>query len=203
MISGYLLIFVYALIVLWVFSFIFLYRKQITCMAGMMIAMTLGMSLGLALGTIFGILNPDHFFQITVISILIGGIIGVIAGLPFSIMAVLDGFLSGAMGGMMGAMLGVMLAIELINIVINVFVVLTGGILFILFLMIQSEVKFKEKGWKNTFFANRLPLFLIVVFSFYITHNYTFVANIDENDQHQHSDYETTEEKDNEIHHDH
>ncbi len=192
MVSGYLLLFVYGFIVLWIFSFIFLYRRQITCMAGMMIAMTIGMALGLTFGTITGMLYPDHFFQITVISILVGGIIGVIAGFPFSIMAVLDGFLSGAMGGMMGAMLGVMIAIETINTVINVMVVLSGGILFILFLMIQSEVKFKESDWKSFFFSNRLPLFLVIILAFYLTHQFSYstITHDDDIDHNLHSTYD-------------
>jgi hypothetical protein len=39
------------------------------------------------------------------ISMLLAGFIGAMAGIPISTMAVLDGLLSGIMGGMMGDML--------------------------------------------------------------------------------------------------
>ncbi len=202
MVSSYLLIFVYAFIIFWIFSFIFFYRKQITCMTGMMIAMTIGMALGLTVGTLLGLLYPDQFFQMTVVGILIGGILGVIAGLPFSIMAVLDGFLSGAMGGMMGAMLGVMITTEAINATFNVMVILSGGILFILFLMIQSEVKFKENDWKNKFFFHRLPLFLVILFAFYLTHHYSITTTNNEIEHYQNIN-ESTEKDLHEDRHDH
>jgi MFS family permease len=172
-VSGLTLLILYTLIVLWILSFIFLFRKKISCMAGMMVAMTVGMVLGLAFGTIIAILHPDHFFEVTVISILFGALAGTIAGFPISIMAVLDGFLSGAMGGMMGAMLGVMVSGQAINNVMNVMIVLAGGVLFILFLMMQGELSFKEKDWKNFFFAKRLPLFLVILLAFYLTHHFS------------------------------
>lgn len=155
-------------------------------MAGMMIAMTVGMVTGLSFGTIVALLNPDHFFQVTVFSILFGAIMGTIAGFPISLMAVLDGFLSGAMGGMMGAMLGVMVAGEA-NPTMNVMIVLSGGVLFILFLLIQSEINIEEQGWKNFFFVKRLPLFLVIVLAFYLTHQYSLPKNVEIIDHSNHS----------------
>ncbi|MGO4886543.1 cupredoxin domain-containing protein [Anaerobacillus sp. MEB173] len=174
--SVYGLIITYSIIVLWIFSFTFLYRKRITCMVGMMIAMTMGMTIGITLGTIIGMIYPDYLFKTTVISMLIGGITGVIFGLHISIMGVLDGLLSGIMGGMMGAMLGTMITSETYNTVINVLGVLSAGIFFILFLMMQSEIKVKEKGWKYFFFAKPMPLFLVVLFFLYITNQYYYTA---------------------------
>lgn len=155
-------------------------------MAGMMVAMTVGMVLGLSFGTIIALINPDHFFEVTVISILFGALMGVIAGFPISIMAVLDGFLSGAMGGMMGAMLGMMVSGEAINNAMNVIIVLSGGALFILFLMMQSEISIKEKGLKNFFFVRRLPLFLIIMLAFYFTHQFSFPIKHDDLDHSSH-----------------
>ncbi|MCT8137731.1 hypothetical protein H1D32_08140 [Anaerobacillus sp. CMMVII] len=154
----------------------------------MMIAMTVGMVLGLSFGTIMGLMYPEHFFVITVISILFGAITGTIAGFPLSIIAVLDGFLSGAMGGMMGAMLGVMVSSTQMNSVMNVMIVISGGVLFMLFLMMQGELSFKEKNWKNFFFGKRLPLFLVIILAFYLTHHYSLPTQHENNDHsiHQH-----------------
>ncbi|OIJ18896.1 hypothetical protein BKP45_15325 [Anaerobacillus alkalidiazotrophicus] len=183
----FILIILYTMIVFWLFSFIFVFRNKISCMAGMMIAMIVGMVLGLSAGMFLAMFYPDHFFEITVVSILIGAITGTIAGFPISIMAVLDGFLSGAMGGMMGAMLGIMVSQETINQTLNVIVVISGGVLFILFLMIQSEINIKEKGWKNFFFVKRLPLFLVIILAFYFTHLFSYSEKHEEIDHSIHS----------------
>lgn len=171
------LLLLYITIVIWIFSFIFLFRKRISCMAGMMIAMTVGMVLGLSFGTITALYYPDHFFEVTVISVLFGAMMGTIAGFPISIMAVLDGFLSGAMGGMMGAMLGAMVSGNGLYSATNVIVVLSGGLLFILFLMMQSEINIKEKGWKNFLFVRRLPLFLVILLAFYYTNQFSLLVD--------------------------
>jgi hypothetical protein len=177
---------VYAIIILWVLSFIYLFRDHFSTMAGMMSSMTLGMVTGLSFGTIIAVLHPDYFFQVTVISILFGGIIGTIAGIPIGLMAILDGLLSGAMGGMMGAMLGVMVASEWTNSIISVLVVFSGGLLFILFLMMQNEVTIKDNDWKRFLYGNPLLFFIIIVFSFYLTHNYTFSIPIENHEHHSH-----------------
>lgn len=154
-------------------------------MAGMMIAMTLGMTIGLSFGTSMGLIYPEHFFQMTVISILVGAIAGTIAGLSFNMIAVLDGFLSGAMGGMMGAMLGVMISSEFVNNAMNVIIVITGGIIFILFLMIQNEVKITKRTLGNSIFRRRFPLFFIILLAFYATHQYS-IPMIEEESDHSH-----------------
>ncbi|QOY34263.1 hypothetical protein AWH56_016185 [Anaerobacillus isosaccharinicus] len=176
---------VYTIIILWIMGFIYLFRNNISKMAGMMSSMTLGMVTGLSFGTITAVLHPDYFFQVTVISILFGGIVGTIAGLPIGLLALLDGLLSGIMGGMMGAMLGVMVASEWTNNIISVIVLFSGGILFILFLMMQNEVKIKLTGWQ-LIYGNPLPFFIIIVLSFYLTHNYTFSTPIEKHEHHSH-----------------
>jgi hypothetical protein len=157
-------------------------------MIGMMGAMAVGMVLGLSFGVILALLHPEHFFEVTVISILFGAIAGTIAGFPISIIAVLDGFLSGAMGGMMGAMLGVMVSGDEVNMVMNVMIVISGGALFILFLMLQGELNIKDKGWKSFFFAKRLPLFLVIILAFYLTHHYSLPIH-HENIDHSHHNH--------------
>lgn len=177
---------VYTIIILWILGFIYLFRDNISTMAGMMSSMTLGMVSGLSFGTIIAILYPDYFFQATVISILFGGIIGLLAGFPVGLLALLDGLLSGVMGGMMGAMLGVMVASEWTNSIISVIVVFSGGLLFILFLMMQNEVKIKDNDWRRSLYGNPLPFFIIIIFSFYLTHNYTFSTPIEKHEHHSH-----------------
>jgi hypothetical protein len=164
LIQYFALLGVYTLIVFWILGFTYFFRHRITCMAGMMIAMTLGMMIGLGFGTLIGMAYPEQLFQATAISVFIGAIVGFIAGLPISLMAVLDGLLSGLMGGMMGAMLGVMIPSESIDSVAKTMAVLSVGILFILFLMIQGEIKFKDHDnkWKKLFFGKPQPLFLVI-----------------------------------------
>jgi plastocyanin len=161
-ISSLPLLTIYILLIVWVLSFTYICRLRIPSMMGMMIAMTLGMTIGLGLGTVIGLIFPDHLLESTVASMLIGCIIGALAGLPISLMAVLDGLLSGLMGGMMGTMLGVMIPSTQFNTAVKVMAVLTAGILAILFLMIQGEVKFRENHWRNVFFAKPLPILLVI-----------------------------------------
>lgn len=145
-------------------------------MVGMMIAMALGMTIGLGLGSVIGMSFPNQFFEATVLSMMIGGIAGVIAGLPISMMAVLDGLLSGVMGGMMGAMLGVMIPSESFTTVTKIMALFSAGILYILFLMIQGEVKFKEKDnkWMKLFFSKPQPMFVMICGFLIMVHQLQF-----------------------------
>ncbi|MGO4886769.1 hypothetical protein ACJ2A9_03345 [Anaerobacillus sp. MEB173] len=174
MTSIYSLLITYFIIILWILSFTFLYRKRISYMTGMMIAMSTGMTIGLTFGIVLGILYSDQLFKMTVISMIIGGMTGVIFGIQFNIIAVIDGFMSGIMGGMMGVMLGVMIPNDTINTVINVFAVFSSGILFLLFLLIQHDIIIKEKGWRKFFFAKQLPLFLVVILFFILSNQYQY-----------------------------
>lgn len=170
------LVVIYGLMFLWILSFTYLYYRKISCMLGMMIAMTLGMTLGLGIGTVFGLLLPEQFVKSTVVSMLAGGTLGFIAGLPISMMAVLDGFLSGVMGGMMGTMLVVMIPSNDMNTIIKILAVLTAGILFILFLLMQSEIKFKENNWKRYLFGKKEPLFVVVCLFLILANQYQMPA---------------------------
>lgn len=126
---------------LWVLILVYYARSKISCMAGMMGAMTMGMSVGLGLGTWVAAVFPIPLFHSTIIGMVLGGMAGTLAGLPISLMAVLDGLLSGGMAGMMGAMLGEMIAVEHSLLLLKIIGILTGGVLFLLFLMLQNEVK--------------------------------------------------------------
>lgn len=152
----------FGILTIWVTGFIFAFRKQLTCMAGMMAAMTMGMAVGLTMGTILALWLPGQFFQSTVIGMLIGGIVGAFIGGPISIMAVLDGLLSGIMGGMMGTMLMVMMPSPYTLVTVKIISVLFSGIIFILFIMLQSEIKPDHLKQRTFLLSKPLSMFLVV-----------------------------------------
>ncbi|MBD0383153.1 cupredoxin domain-containing protein [Paenibacillus sedimenti] len=162
----------YSLLSIWVVAFVIRFRSRITCMVGMMSAMCLGMTIGLGVGTLVAALFPGHFFQACMISMLLAGFIGAMAGIPISTMAVLDGLLSGIMGGMMGAMLIAMLPAAYITPTLKITGVFTASIIFILLIMLIGEVK--DLGSKprsrlfflpQTMFAVDILLFISLLFS--------------------------------------
>lgn len=148
---------------LWMFMFIFYAQRKITCMVGMMGAMTIGMSVGLGLGTWVAATFPIPLFHSTMISMILGGIAGALAGLPVSLMAVLDGMLSGLMAGMMGAMLGEMISTEYRVLLLKVMGILTGGILFLLFIMLQNEINQEQLRQFPSFLRSPSWMFVIIV----------------------------------------
>ncbi|MGF9714293.1 hypothetical protein [Paenibacillus naphthalenovorans] len=83
-------------------------RQKLSCTTGMMAAMLIGSMTGLITGTVLG---ADQSFSINCMLAMIVGVGGgVMLGMPFHAMAVLDGLMAGVMSGMMGAMLGSMLS---------------------------------------------------------------------------------------------
>jgi uncharacterized cupredoxin-like copper-binding protein len=185
---------IYTLMFLWILGFTYFFRHRISCMMGMMIAMTLGMTCGLGVGTIVGVAFPEQFFQASVISMIVGAVVGFIAGLFISLMAVLDGLLSGLMGGMMGAMFGVMISVEFLNSTVKIMAVLSAGILSILFITIQGEVKFKDNDWKNGFFKKPQPFFLLVCLFLLIVHQVQ-IPSVRAETNHSEHQMNTTEQK--------
>lgn len=152
----------FGILTIWVTGFIFTFRNHVTCMTGMMAAMGMGMSVGLTMGTIFAVWLPGQFFQATFISMLIGGAVGVITGKPISLMAVMDGLLSGIMGGMMGTMLMVMMPSPYILPTVKIVSVLCSGIIFILFVMLQSEVRVELLEQKSFILSKPVSMFAVV-----------------------------------------
>ncbi|MBN2981770.1 cupredoxin domain-containing protein [Cohnella algarum] len=151
------------ILVIWITGFIFAFRKQLSCMAGMMASMALGMTSGLITGVILTIWLPGQFFISTMISVFTGGIIGIISGVPISLMAVMDGLLSGIMGGMMGTMLMVMIPLPYVNNTVKLMSILFSGILFLLFLTLQGEIKQSQLQKRPTLLSNTYPMFLLTV----------------------------------------
>ncbi|MDQ0876558.1 plastocyanin [Paenibacillus sp. V4I3] len=156
----------YSMLSFWIIAFVIRFRSRITCMVGMMSAMCLGMTIGLGAGTLIAALFPGHFFQACMISMLLAGMIGAIAGIPISTMAVLDGLLSGIMGGMMGAMLIAMLPAAYITPTLKITGVFTASIIFILFLMLIGEVKNVGSTRRSRFFFLPQTMFSVNIFLF-------------------------------------
>lgn len=147
----------------WMFTFIYYARRKITCMVGMMGAMTIGMSVGLGLGTWIAAAFSIPLFYSTMIGMVLGGIAGALAGLPVSLMAVLDGMLSGLMAGMMGAMTGEMISGEYSMLLLKIIGLLTGGVLFLLFIMLQNEIKQEQLRQFPSLLRRPAWMFVLIV----------------------------------------
>ncbi len=145
---------------------------MISNMAGMVIAMTLGMIVGLSTGTVTSILYPTAFFEMTVISMLMGLVIGVISGYPFSLAASLEGVMAGIMGGMMGTMLGVMSAPETYIQLLLIMSLLTAAVFFLVYLLQISEIN-KVKAEKKVLFPPVAYFFVVCLFIISF-HTYSF-----------------------------
>ncbi len=151
-----------------VIAFIFIKRKKITCMAGMMAAMALGMLAGLTGGLLAGISYNGNLFLSTILGMAFGFLAGFLAGMPISIMAIIDGVLSGVMGGMMGAMLGEMIAPEYRDSTVHIMLVLFVGMACIVLYMLQQETGFNRVFLINKLFHNPLWLAIVLPLFFYL-----------------------------------
>lgn len=152
----------YLVVTGWILYFIFTFRNRISCMAAMIAAMASGMGIGLGIGTLLTVWFPGHLFQVTVLAMMIGAVVGVLAGFSISIMAVLDGLLSGLMGGMMGVMLMTMLPTAYATAALKITGVFCSGALFILFLMLQGEIKPVHLKEKSALLSKPQPLFIVI-----------------------------------------
>jgi hypothetical protein len=121
-------------------------RSKITCMTGMMIAMITAMMSSFQAGLILGIMYHSQLELSSIVAVMLGLIVGFVAGKPISLMAGMDGMAAGIMGGFMGAMLGVMLTNPALMIWFfdSVFI-----LMFItIFLLIREEENLYE-NWKS------------------------------------------------------
>jgi uncharacterized cupredoxin-like copper-binding protein len=100
------------------------------------------------------------------VSMLLAGIIGAMAGIPISTMAVLDGLLSGIMGGMMGAMLIAMLPSAYITPTLKIAGVFTACIIFILLIMLIGEVRDLGSTPRSRLFFLPQTMFVVDIFLF-------------------------------------
>lgn len=163
---------IYVLLSLWIMGFIFVFRHRLSLMAGMIAAMVQGMTVGLGIGTLLVLWLPEQFFHATVLSMLIGGMIGAISGIPVSIAAVLDGLLSGIMAGMMGTMFMVMIPASYTQLAIKIMAVLCTGIFFLLFLMLQSEIKAKHLRKRSFLLSNPGSMFFVICLFAVVIHSF-------------------------------
>ncbi|MBS4219897.1 hypothetical protein KHA96_16410 [Bacillus sp. FJAT-49711] len=122
---------------------VFMVRKKVSNMHGMLFTMSIAMGIGLFAGTLMGILFQDNMLLATVIGMGVGSIIGILMGMFFSLLAVFEGLLSGVMAGMMGAMLGVMLKLmdwdRIIMIMFTIVVFICLMILFEVFTYMKKR----------------------------------------------------------------
>jgi hypothetical protein len=161
---------IYIILSIWILGFLFVFRHRLTCMAGMMSSMALGMSIGMGMGTLIAAWLPGQFFQAAVLSMIIGGGIGSLAGIPISIMAVLDGLMSGLMSGMMGSMLIMMIPSAFVDPALKIMAVLCSGIVFLLLLMLQGEIKADHLKQSSFILSKPLSMFIVISFFFFVIH---------------------------------
>ncbi|MEB3100137.1 hypothetical protein [Ferviditalea candida] len=158
---------IFAVLSIWILRFVSVFRHKLSCMAGMMAAMVLGMTTGLGSSMLLTFSWPSGALLQTMIGgMLIGGFTGLLAGIPISLMAVLDGLLSGIMSGMMGTMLAVMIPYADMGIALKIIAVLCGGILFVLFLMLQGEIKEEHLQQHSRIFSKPHTMFLVIIMFF-------------------------------------
>lgn len=94
------------------------YKKDISCMNGMMIGMIIGMVSGFMIGAIIGATNG--MFIGSLAGMTVGISLGVNLGRCCGIMGALEGAMAGLMAGIMGAMTSVMLLLD--NLVLFLYV---------------------------------------------------------------------------------
>ena len=72
------------------------------------LSMAVSMVSGLSIGTVIGGLEDAHLTLAYLLGLVVGTFIGVMTGVPFKHIAILDGMISGLMSGLMGVMVGTM-----------------------------------------------------------------------------------------------
>ncbi|MBI4182163.1 MAG: cation transporter [Candidatus Aenigmarchaeota archaeon] len=105
----------------------FSFRKQVSCMTGMMVGMTMGMVAGFLAGAIVAAANGILIGS--VYGVLAGMLVGAWAGRCCGVMGLMEGMMAGLMSGVMGGMIPLMFLSE------NVFLfypVLAGACILIL-----------------------------------------------------------------------
>ncbi len=162
----------------WLIIVSYVYKQQISKMVGMVIAMTLAMVVGLGVGSLAAMLFPSSFFEITMLSMLIGGFVGVTVGFPYAIVAILDGLISGFMGGMMGTMLGAMIALENQNQLLHIIGLICVGIFFLVYLLQLSEIK--SISTRVRLLMQPSLYFVLICLFLYSFHDYSFERSVKE-----------------------
>ncbi|EXX87950.1 hypothetical protein BG53_02850 [Paenibacillus darwinianus] len=150
----------YFVLVSWNIIALFRFHKHIPCMTGMMCSMVLGMTSGWGIGSVLAVQFPAYLFQVTFISMLLGGAVGTLAGIAIGLMPVLDGMLAGFMGGMMGPMMIGMFPAGTGETAVKLTAILLQGTLFLLFLMLGHELAPHAAKRGRAIYMKPLYLFL-------------------------------------------
>jgi cation transport ATPase len=122
------------------------YRREVSCMTGMMIGMTIGMTSGFVIGGISGLING--MFTGSVIGTAIGIAAGVYAGRCCGTMGMMEGMMAGLMSGTMGAMLTVMMIGDHVEAFLIILIAITILILAGLMRVTVEETRGSENDVK-------------------------------------------------------
>jgi len=147
-----------------------LFRREWSCMSGMMIGMTIGMGTGFLFGALVGATNG--MFMGSLVGMTIGMPVGAWAGRCCGIMGVMEGLMAGLMAGTMGAMLSVMMLDDHLHEFLAILWAASIGILSALsFMMYKEAGSLKKEHFDVSFFeffmASLIPflvIFAIMVF---------------------------------------
>lgn len=145
-----------------VFSYYHLncYRKNLSCMNGMMVGMTMGMITGFMVGALIGATNG--IFIGSVAGMAVGIALGANIGRCCGVMGAMEGIMAGLMAGIMGAMTSIMMLRE--NLVLFLYL-LFGVCAFVLAGL--SYMMYREAGAASkTEFKKTLVDFLAATGSF-------------------------------------
>jgi len=115
------------------------YKKDMSCMNGMMVGMIVGMISGFMVGAIIGATNGMFIGSLAGMTVGIG--LGINLGRCCGIMGALEGAMAGLMAGIMGAMTSVMLLLD--NLVLFLYVCFTISLAILAGL---SYMMFRESG---------------------------------------------------------
>jgi hypothetical protein len=130
-----LLLYINALLIGFVYYFLWKKRRVVGFQLGMNISMTAGGLAGICSGILLIYQFPLHFVVITIISTIIGILIGVLFGGLFDYQTLLSGWVSGLMAGIMSPMIG-SAAGQHVG-----FILFIEGIFFFSFIIITASIK--------------------------------------------------------------
>lgn len=154
--------------------FIWRRKKIMDHMQLMTSTMAIGMMIGLIAGMIFGAINQGDLYTSTLWAMVLGGGLGMLFGMPISIVCVIEGALSGIMAGMMGAMLGEMVPASRVEPFLFLFLMIYTACILIL---VKVNGKEAAEG-KSRFLTIDNPLIssgvLIIVFFWFQSLSFPF-----------------------------
>lgn len=137
------------------------WRKRMSCTVAMMAAMIIGSMTSLIAGTILA-LNTNFSIN-SILAMIIGIGAGIIIGIPFNTMAMLDGMMAGVMGGLMGAMLGEMLLTNYIYVMSLFLLVILAVFVVMLKQVMKQDVSESTRSEMNRKKINSLSFFTALV----------------------------------------